>query len=317
VCKSRGRRSRRGSTRSSASCRARPSCPAFARQGPAADGREACSAKTVREELARDIVQETFQTAVTKHETVALTQPVLEEGTLTKGQTFAYAARFEVPPLIEPKEYTGVQVRRRPSVVDESKVEALLKAKQDELTEVRPIPEGTERETKAGDVWTLDIEGKLGDVNLSRKDLKLEIGDANEFLPGLHKALEGTPLSAVGTTRTITFLPTQERIRTELRDKEVNLTVGFREVREKHVPALDDEFARDTGDAETLEALRAKYGDQVREEDQNEAERDARKRLVEALLERNRSRSPPRWSPARSRPRSTCSSVSCSSRASS
>jgi trigger factor len=243
--------------------------------------------KTVRDELARDIVQETFQTAVTKHETVALTQPVLESGTLTKGQAFAYAARFEVPPLIEPKQYTGIAVRRRPAVVDQAKVEAQLKAKQDELTEVRPIPEGTERETKAGDVWTLDIEGKLGEVNLSRKDLKLEIGDTNEFLPGMLKALEGTPLSAVGTTRTITFLPTQERIRTDLRDKEVTLTVGFREVREKHVPALDDEFARDTGDAETLEALRAKYSDQVREEDQNEAERDARKRLVEALLERN------------------------------
>lgn len=243
--------------------------------------------KGVREELARDIVQETFQSAVTKHDKVPLTQPVLEEGTLTKGETFVYAARFEVPPDIQPKDYTGVPVRRRPSVVDETKVDAQLKAKQDELTEVRPIAEGTERETRAGDVWTLDIEGKLGDVNLSRKDLKLEIGDTNEFLPGLHKALEGTPLSAVGTTRSITFLPTQERIRNDLRDKEVTLAIGFRDVREKHVPALDDEFARDTGDAETLEALRAKYSDQVREEDQNEAERDARKRLVEALLERN------------------------------
>jgi hypothetical protein len=65
------------------------------------------------------------------------------------------------------------------------------------------------------------------------------------------------------------------------------LTIGFRDVREKHVPNLDDEFARDSGEADSLEALRAKYADSVREEDQNEAERDARKRLVEALLERN------------------------------
>ena len=243
--------------------------------------------KSVRDELARDIVQETFQSAVTKHDKVPLTQPVLEEGTLTKGEAFKYAARFEVPPDIQPKDYTSVPVRRRPAKVDETKVDAQLKTKQDELTEVRPITEGTERATQAGDVWTLDIEGKLGDVNLSRKDLKLEIGDTNEFLPGFHKALEGTPLSAVGSTRTVTFLPTQERIRTDLRDKEVTLTIGFRDVREKHVPALDDEFARDTGEAETLEGLRAKYSDRVREEDQNEAERDARKRLVEVLLERN------------------------------
>ena len=243
--------------------------------------------KNVRDELARDIVSETFQSAVTQHNRVPLTQPVLEEGTLTKGQPFSYAARFEVPPEIEPKDYTGVPVRRRPAKVDTTKVDAQIKAKQDELTELRPIAEGTERATQAGDTWTLDIEGKLGDVNVSRKDVKLEIGDATEYLPGLSKALEGTPLSSVGSTRTITFLPTQERIRADLRDKEAVLTIGFRDVREKHVPALDDDFARDTGDADYLEALRAKYSDQVREEDQNEAERDARKRLVESLLERN------------------------------
>ena len=243
--------------------------------------------KNVRDELARDIVQETFQSAVTQHNRVPLTQPVLEEGTLTKGQAFVYLARFEVPPEIQPKDYTGVPVRRRPAVVDATKVDALIKAKQDEATELRPLAEGSERPTHAGDTWTLDIEDTLGDVNVSRKDVRLEIGDATEYLPGLSKALEGTPLSAVGSTRTITFLPTQERIRADLRGKEATLTIGFRDVREKHVPNLDDDFARETGEADSFEALRAKYSDQVREEDQNEAERDARKRLVETLLERN------------------------------
>jgi trigger factor len=243
--------------------------------------------QSVREELARDIVQETFQAAVGKHDKVPLTQPVLEEGKLSKGEAFHYAARFEVPPDLQPKDYTGVPVRRRPAAVDEAKVDALLKGKQDELTELRPIPEGTDRPTHAGDTWTLDVDGTLADQKLSRKDLKLEIGDANEWLPGLSKALESTPVTAVGSTRTITFLPTQERIRTELRGQEVTLTIGFRDVREKHVPELNDEFAADSGEADTLEALRAKYRDQVREEDQNEAERDARKRLVESLLERN------------------------------
>ncbi len=242
---------------------------------------------SVREELARDIVQETFQSAVTQHNRVPLTQPVLEEGRLVKGEPFTYRARFEVPPELQPKDYTGVPVRRRPSKVDEKKVDELIKAKQDESTELRPVAEGTERNTHAGDTWTLDIEGKLGDVNVSRKDVRLEIGDATEYLPGLSAALAETPLSAVGSTRTITFLPTQERIRADLRGKEATLTIGFRDVREKHVPALNDDFARETGEAESFEGLRAKYSDQVREEDQNEAERDARKRLVETLLERN------------------------------
>jgi trigger factor len=244
--------------------------------------------KGVREELARDIVQETFQTAVTRHSKVPLTQPVLEEGTsVSRGEPFKYAARFEVPPDLQPKDYTGVPVRRRPAVADDAKVDGLLKAKQDELTELRPI-EGDARATRAGDVWTVDIDGTLGTQKVSGKDVKVEIGATkDEFLPGISKAFEELQTSAVGTARTITFLPSQERIRPEFRGQEVTLNLGFRDVREKHVPNLDDEFARDTGDAESLEELRGKYQTQVREEDQNEAERDARKRLVEALLERN------------------------------
>lgn len=242
--------------------------------------------KGVREELARDIVSETFQSAVTRHEKVPLTQPVLEEGTaINRGETFKYAARFEVPPDLQPKDYTGVPVRRRPAVADEAKVEALIKAKQDEHTELRPIE--AERPTQAGDVWTVDIDGTLGTQKVSGKDVKIEIGASKEeFLPGISKAIEDLTTAAVGTARTISFQPTQERIRPEFRGQEAKLSLGFRQVHEKHVPALDDEFARDC-DAESMDQLRTKLADQVREEDQNEAERDARKRLVESLLERN------------------------------
>ncbi|MBL9106568.1 MAG: trigger factor [Myxococcales bacterium] len=242
--------------------------------------------KGVREELARDIVQETFQTAVTRHEKVPLTQPVLEEGTsVNRGEAFKYAARFEVPPDLQPKDYTGVPVRRRPAVADEAKVESMLKAKQDELTVLKPIE--SERQTQAGDVWTVDIDGTLGNQKVSGKDIKIEIGAGQgEYLPGISKTLEDLQTSAVGSTRQVSYLPPQERIRPEFRGQEAKLSLGFRNVQEKHVPALDDEFARDC-EAESLEELKTKFRDQVREEDQNEAERDARKRLVEALLERN------------------------------
>lgn len=245
--------------------------------------------KGVRDELARDLVDETFQAAVTQHAKVPLTQPVLEEATLNKGEVFRYAARFEVPPEITPKDYVGIAVRRRPAVADEAKIDAELKAKQEELTELRPLAEGSERTaTQPGDVWTVDLDGTLGPQPIARKDLRVDIGETeNEYIPGLAAALAGTNLDMVGKTQTLKFLPTQERLKQELRGHEVVLTVGFRDVREKHVPALDDDFARDTGEGETLEELKTKIRERLLAEDQNEAERDARKRLVEVLLERN------------------------------
>ena len=245
--------------------------------------------KSVRDELARELVDETFQNAVVQHSKVPLTQPALESNDLDNGKPFTYSARFEVPPEIEPKNYTGVEVRRRPAVIDESKVDARLAAKQEELTEIQPLPEDLERDkTEAGDVWTIDIEGAIGETRISRKDAQVEVGNTDsEIIPGLMAVVSELALADVGTSREARFMPTQERIRSDLRGQEAVLTLGLRDVRRKVVPELDDEFARDTGDAESLDELKAKYGDEVKAEDQEQAEHEARQRLVQTLLEGN------------------------------
>jgi trigger factor len=245
--------------------------------------------KGVRQELANDLVQETFQTAVTQHETMPLTQPVVETSSLEKGQPFTYAARFEVPPKIEPKDYVGVPVRRRPAVAAQDKVQAELDRKREELTELRPLPDEPGRtKTQPGDVWTVDVEGALGDQRISRKDVRVDIGQTNnEIVPGLAEQLAELELSAVGQVKHLVFSPPAERLRADLRGKEAVLDVGLRDVRVKHVPELDDDFARDTGEAESLEELKQKISDKVREADADEAEQEAHRRLVETLLERN------------------------------
>lgn len=244
--------------------------------------------KSARQELQGELFQETFETAIATHSTRPLTQPVLESSSLEKGEDFSYSARFEVAPKIEPKDYKGVAVRRRPSVADEAKVDAELAKMQQELVEIRPI-EGDRENTQAGDVWTLDIDGSIGDSPLSRKDLEIEIGKegAAEVVPGLAAALAELPLSAVGSARELSFTPPEDKVRAEFKGAEVKLTAALRDVRETIVPELDDEFARDTGEAETLDELKEQIRENVRKEDADVAEREARQRLVEALLEAN------------------------------
>lgn len=243
---------------------------------------------SVRQELARDLVQETFETAVGQHDTTPLTKPVMESGNLERDSDFTYTARFEVAPSIEPADYTGLEVRRRPSVTDDEKVTALLEKKQAELTEVQPIPEDSKRtKTQDGDIWTVDIVGKLGTQDINVKETRVELGSANEIIPGFGAQFADVELSEVGSTKTMTFTPPQEGLKPEFLGQEATLEVALREVREKVVPELDDEFAKDTGEAESLEELRTNYAKQVTEEDEAEAEREARLRLVKDILERN------------------------------
>ncbi len=245
--------------------------------------------KGVRQELARDLVQETFQAAAANNNVVPLTQPVVESSKLEHDAPFTYAARFEVTPPLEPKDYTDVEVRRRPAVVDAAKVDAELERRREHLTELRPLPEGeTRTATAPGDVWTVDVEGAIGESRVTRKDVRVDIGaEKNEFVPGLAAAMATLELADVGKLKTLRFMPPAERMRSDLRGKEAVLSLGLREVRVKQVPALDDDFARDTGEAETLVELRTKIEDKLRQEDQDEAERAARRRLVTSLLERN------------------------------
>ncbi|NVB39052.1 trigger factor [Pseudenhygromyxa sp. WMMC2535] len=247
--------------------------------------------KSARQELVGELVEETFQTAVTSHEKRPLTQPVLENSSLEKGEDFTYAARFEVAPKIEPKDYTGVAVRRRPATVDEAKVEAEIAKKQEEFTEIRPIDreaDGARTKTQAGDVWTIDINGSIGDSPLNRKDVEVEIGkETGEVVPGLGAALSELELSAVGGTTEVSFTPPEDRVKAEFHGAEIKLTVALRDVREKIVPERNDDFAQDTGEAETYAELEEKIRGKVRQEDADVAEREARQRLVEVLLERN------------------------------
>jgi trigger factor len=247
--------------------------------------------KGARQELANELFQETFQTAMSSHSANPLTQPVLESSSLEQGEGFIYAARFEVAPKIEPKDYKGVPVRRRPPVVSDEKIAAELEKKREELTELRPIEtegEGARTKTAPGDVWTVDIEGRIGDEPLNRKDLEVKIGSTEgEVVPGLSAVMGEFDLSLVGKTREVVFTPPQDRVKPQFRGAEVKLTLGLRDVRQTFVPELDDELARDTGEAETLDELRDLIRKKLETDDVELAEREARQRLVEALLERN------------------------------
>jgi len=244
--------------------------------------------KGVRDELARDLVTETFPNACSEHATTPLTQPLVEESNLDKGESFTYAARFEVPPEIVPVDFTGVPVRRRPTVVDEAKVTAELDKKREELTELQPLPEDSDRETtQALDVWTVDLDGDVGGQRVNSKDVEVEIGAPDKLVPGLAAALGDLKLASVGGVMKAEFDLPEENVPPELQGKKAVINVGLRAVRVKVVPELDDEFAKDTGDAETIDELRAKLADEVRGADADVAEQEARRRLVEALLERN------------------------------
>ena len=242
--------------------------------------------RQVEEEVVKQLVQESFVAAATQHEIKPVAEPVVNDAHLTKGHPFHYSARVEVASVVEPKDYEGVEVSQRPPKVSDEDLQRALERKRDELTEYKVI-EGR-AETQPSDVVVIDMKGSVGDKPLDKDSMMIDLGApvGLEPIPGLARALTGSPVRA--ENRLVEFkIPDDAAGRKEMAGQGVRLTITVKEAREKQVPALDDEFAKDTGEADTLAELKDKLKKKLLEEDEREVKGELKGQLVKELLKRN------------------------------
>src|SRR5262249_889981 len=189
-----------------------------------------------------------------------------------------------VRPEIKPKDYKEVELTRRRAAVADADVERALESKRQELTEYRAI-EGRDR-CAPSDVLIVAVKGTVGEHKIDREGIRVDLSEPGDApLPGLAEALRGLSLKA--KDEPISFDIPADHPRKEIAGKTAELRVTVKDAHEKVVPALDDDFAKDTGDADNLAELREKLRKHLHEEDEKQAERELRRELVRELLRRN------------------------------
>jgi trigger factor len=239
----------------------------------------------VNAEVAYQLVRESFFQATESHKLEAVAEPRVEEATqIKKGQPFTFSAIVEIRGNVDPQGYTGLGIeRRRLSVSDDSVTEAIT-ALQREHTELEPI---TGRETTAaGDVVAMKIEGNIGEHPINQPQFAVDLDQPDvEPLPGICKALTGLPLNT--TDHTIELDVPEDHKDENLRGRHATLKVSFIEARQKSVPSLDDEFAKDTGKAETLDGLRAAVRKDLEDRESAVIHREAKEGALRALVKVN------------------------------
>ena len=215
----------------------------------------------------------------------AVAEPRLESGgVIKKGAPFAFAAIVEVRGDITPKDFVGLAIERRRITVKDETVEAAVEALRREHTELKPI-EGRDV-TQAGDVVALSISGTIGEHPVNQPQFAVDLDDAErEPLPGLRAALTGLPMTTKDHTIELT-VPDDWR-EEPLRGRQAKLTLTINEVRAKDVPTLDDEFAKDTGKGETMDAVRAAIRAELEGREREQVDREARQNVLRALVAAN------------------------------
>jgi len=203
-----------------------------------------------------------------------------------------FSVEYEVRPELDPIGYIGLEIERPKVEVSSEDVDEQLEAMRNELATLEPIEFRTE--IAEGDVVEMDFSALGDDEALEQmrgEDISVEVG-AGQTLPGIDDALKGAAFDAtvIANVQLDENFPAEE-----LRNQEVQLELKIKSVRKKVLPELDDEFAVDTGEAQTLFELRTKVKEQISEALDFQANRFAQDNLMQALVEQNDFELPPRF----------------------
>jgi trigger factor len=238
----------------------------------------------VEDEVAREVVETSLGQAIQENQLEPVAPPTVDSLELKSGAPFKFSARVEIRSQVTPKDYTGVPLSRRPAKVTDEQVEAELAGYQRRLTEYKPL-EGRTR-TQAGDVVLIEVTGRVGETRLKKRTAAVDLDEEDGGpLPGLASRLHDVAIGPEPID--IKYSIPEDTQQRELAGKAVDLRVTVKEVREKKVPALDDELAKDTNEADTLEGLRAKVRERLLESDNSRIRGELVQQLIRELIKRN------------------------------
>jgi trigger factor len=238
----------------------------------------------VEDEVARDIVEASLGQAIHENQLEPVAPPTVDKLELKAGAPFKFSARVEVRSQVTPKDYSGVPVTRRAAKVTDEQVDAELEGYRRRLTEYKPVEGRTT--TQAGDVLLVDVSGRVGEHKLKHRTAAVDLDEKEGGpLPGLGERLLGITIGPEPFE--VKYAIPENTQQKELAGQPVDLRVVVKEARQKQVPALDDELAKDTGESDTLEGLRGKIRGRLLESDQQRARGEVAQQLIKELIKRN------------------------------
>ncbi|HEY4186819.1 MAG TPA: trigger factor [Polyangia bacterium] len=244
--------------------------------------------KLYRQKVEHDVAQELVEATIGRAIEEKQIQPVapleVDKIEIKAGEPFKFTAKVEIRSQVNPKDYSGVELKRRPTKLDEEQVTSSIEGYRKRLTEYKPVEGRTE--ALPTDLLMVEVHGKVGDHKIKRNNVGVDLEDKTGGpLPGLAERLQGVSLTA--TDLEVKYKLPDDLPQKELAGQHVNLRVTVKDAREKKQRELDDEFAKDTGEAETLEGLKDKIRERLKESDGKRVDAELRSQLVKAIVARN------------------------------
>lgn len=238
----------------------------------------------VRGEVLQKLIKESTEKALSEHHLKPVAEPeiVTEETDLNKALRFA--AVFDVKPEIQVKDYENLKVPHQEVNVTEEQVDEAMQRLRERLATLKKV-EGRTR-VEAGDFVIAELEAFTEGAPIADSKLRsrlLEVSDKS-IAHGLHEVLTGAEVGVEGSRRRSYPADYSEK---DLAGKDVEWRYKVSEIFRRELPTLDDEFAKDQGEFQSLAELRERMRNNLLVQAQVDADAKVRQGLLDIVLERN------------------------------
>ncbi|BAK94804.1 trigger factor [Tetragenococcus halophilus] len=214
------------------------------------------------EDTVNDLLPSNYEAAVQEAGIDPVSQPKVDIESMEKGQDWVIKAEVTVKPEVKLGQYKDLKVEKQEREITDQDVEDRLQREQDQHAEM-VIKE--DEPAAEGDTVVIDFEGFVDGESFEggkAENHSLELG-SNSFIPGFEEQLVGVK---AGDNLDVTVTFPEDYQAEDLAGKEAVFKVTVHEVKEKELPELDDELAKDLDDeVETLDELREKYHKEMQE----------------------------------------------------
>jgi len=238
----------------------------------------------VKSEVIQKLIQETYPAALSEKDLHPVSPPVIDPGELESGKPFQYSATVEVKPEIKIEGYIGLNIEGKKESAKEEEVEERLKGLQNLHAQLKTVPEP--RPIQSGDHVIIDYEARMDNKPLEEGkavDFTVEVG-SGRFIPALEEKLVGLNLEE---EKEIEVPFPEDYGYKKWAGKTVFFLVKVKEIKEKVLPPLDDEFAKDLGDYSSLEGLKGKLKEEIEKEKELMLDRQLKDQMIEQLIQAN------------------------------
>ena len=203
-------------------------------------------------------------------------------------QPLTFSAKVDVQPEVKMGQYTGLQLQAEEAKYDEAQVDEVLAKYRSDKAALIPV-EG--RPAQLGDVALVDFVGRFADAPEGEtpaeipggqaEDFQVELSE-NQFVPGF---IEGMIGMNPGETREVSVQFPDEYSSEELAGKPAVFTIALKELKEKELPELDDDFAQEVSEFETLAELRESLETRFKGEQERKTAANKEKAISDALVQ--------------------------------